>query len=81
MFEVDGWNDEGHERIAAVVFSIGENAEVGFEELDLYVEPIGWFLCSELEVLRTNVACNITVQPREDYIAIKKLFCFAFFHL
>lgn len=35
MREVDGRNDERNERIAAVVLCVGEDGDVGLDELEL----------------------------------------------
>jgi len=30
--QIDSWNDQGHERVLAIVFRVGEDGKVSFEE-------------------------------------------------
>lgn len=83
MREIDGRYDERDERVAAVVFGVGEDGDFGLEELLLFRgggvvlvwgarHDGGWFL------LRTDFTGDVRVQAREDNVAVLEFAGLAF---
>lgn len=73
--QVDRRHDEGHQRVAAVVLGVGEDGEVGLEELHLFTSRGPWSVETGAEVKdeeerRTYLARNVRVQPAEDDVAV-----------